>query len=195
MDIFDRAIIFAVKAHEGQTRKSGGAYIIHPMETATIAATMTDDRELLAASVLHDTVEDTKVRAEDIEREFGERVAFLVASETEDKRRDVPPQESWHLRKEESLRVLENAADMNIKILWLSDKLSNMRSFYRVYKAEGNSLWSHFNQPDPEQQYWYYRTIAENTAQLSDTSAWKEYCDLINKIFCKDKSDESGRKI
>ena len=140
MNVFDKAVIFAVRAHTGQNRKCGGKYIVHPMETAVIAQTMTDDLDILAAAVLHDTVEDTSVTAEDIEREFGQRVAYYVASETEDKRRGQDPESTWQIRKEESLQVLSETSDLNIKIIWLSDKLSNMRSFYRAYRIEKEAV-------------------------------------------------------
>ncbi len=84
--IFEKAVLFALKAHEGQKRKDGGVYILHPLETAVIVGTMTNDLEVLAAAVLHDTVEDTPVTMDDIVNNFGKRVAGLVAHETEDKR-------------------------------------------------------------------------------------------------------------
>ena len=65
--ILDRAIIFAVKAHTGTERRGKGyPYIIHPMEAVEIVATMTKDQELLAAAILHDTVEDTNVTVDQI---------------------------------------------------------------------------------------------------------------------------------
>ena len=80
--LFDRAIILAAQAHAGMVRKgSDTPYIVHPMEAAAIAATMTNDPEILAAAVLHDTVEDTGVSIADIRREFGDRVAAIVSAE------------------------------------------------------------------------------------------------------------------
>ena len=77
--ILDKAIVFAVKAHQGVERKGKGfPYVVHPLESVAIAATMTSEQELLAAAALHDTVEDTQVTLKDIEREFGKRVAELV---------------------------------------------------------------------------------------------------------------------
>ena len=82
--LLDRAIIFAVKAHSGTERRGKGyPYIVHPMEAVEIVATMTKDQELLAAAALHDTVEDTDVTVEQIRAEFGDRVADLVAAETD----------------------------------------------------------------------------------------------------------------
>jgi len=182
--LLDRAILFAVEAHRGMLRKDKKTpYILHPMEAATIAGSMTSDPEILAAACLHDTVEDTPVTQDRIRTLFGERVADLVASETEDKRADLPPELTWLLRKEESLRVLKESKDEGVKILWLSDKLANMRTFYRSYLVKGNDLWKAFHQSDPAKQAWYYRSILELTASLSGHAAWKEYQNLLNKVF------------
>ena len=82
--LLDRAIIFAVRAHAGTERRGKGfPYIVHPMEAVEIVATMTKDQELLAAAVLHDTVEDTDTTVEQIREEFGNRIASLVASESD----------------------------------------------------------------------------------------------------------------
>ena len=82
--LLDRAIIFAVRAHAGTERRGKGfPYIVHPMEAVEIVATMTADQELLAAAALHDTVEDTDITIEQIRAEFGDRVASLVAAESE----------------------------------------------------------------------------------------------------------------
>ena len=75
-----KAIVFATKAHEGQFRKATKIpYILHPMECAVIISGMTTDEEMIAAALLHDTVEDCDVTIEDIRREFGSRVAQFVA--------------------------------------------------------------------------------------------------------------------
>ena len=80
--LVDKAIIFAVKAHEGVPRRGRDfPYIVHPLESLTIVATMTSEPELLAAAVLHDVVEDTDFTVEDIRAEFGDRVAELVDAE------------------------------------------------------------------------------------------------------------------
>ena len=140
-NIFEQAVEFALKAHEGQRRKDGGVYILHPLEDATIVATMTQDEEVLAAAVLHDTVEDTDVTMEDILTNFGERVATLVAHETEDKREHLDPSETWKIRKVESLEVLRTCNDRDTKILWLGDKLSNMRSLAKDYLLIGEEVF------------------------------------------------------
>ena len=184
MTLFEEASMFAIKAHAGMVRKKEQIpYILHPMEVAGIASTMTHDQELLAAAILHDTVEDTDTTMEDIESNFGSRVAELVASETENKHEESPAEETWELRKRESLAVLENTDDLDIKILWLSDKLSNMRSFYRLWQKLGSTLWDGFHQNDPAKQEWYYRTILDSTSELKASNAWQEYKALTDKVF------------
>ncbi len=182
--LLDRAIVFATKAHSGTLRKKDGIpYILHPMEVASIAGGITTDEEVLTAALLHDTVEDTNVTLDTIKSQFGDRVAALVASETEDKRRDRSPAETWMQRKMESLAALRNAVDPGVRVLWLSDKLANRRSFARLYEKEGDRMWKDYNQTDPAQQAWYYRTIEALTSDLKDTNAWKELRALNARVF------------
>ena len=75
----EKAIIFASEAHKGMLRKGTDIpYIVHPMEAGAIAASITSDKEIISAAILHDTLEDTSVTAEDIEREFGKEVLRLL---------------------------------------------------------------------------------------------------------------------
>ena len=186
MELVSEAIVFAAKAHDGMRRKKGDApYILHPMEAAVIVGTMTDDQDLIAAAALHDVVEDAGITIEEVEERFGKRVRELVQSETEDKRTDLPPSATWRIRKEESLAVLKNAEDIAVLMVWLGDKLANMRSIYRDFKEEGAAMWQRFNQKDAAEQAWYYRSIAALTDRLSHTSAWLEYKTLTELVFGK----------
>ena len=184
MELVSEAIAFAVKAHDGMRRKKSEApYILHPLEAAVIVGTMSDDQNLIAAAALHDVVEDAGVTIEEIEARFGKRVRELVGSETEDKRADLPPEDTWRIRKEESLADLASTDDIGVLMVWMGDKLANMRAIYRDFKVEGHALWQRFNQKDVKQQAWYYRTIAELTKRISDTSAWIEYNALTDIVF------------
>ena len=184
MNVFEEAVAFAMEAHKGQTRKmSNTPYILHPLEVAAIAGTMTDELEVLAAAVLHDTVEDCNVDPYVIRDKFGSRVYALVMAETEDKMLDISLVDSWKTRKQDSLIVLENTKDRGVKILWLSDKLSNMRSFYRESEKSGGEFLTHLHQKDPKMQYWYFDSIAKLLeSELGDTDAYKEYVYLLNKF-------------
>lgn len=188
MELVSEAIAFAVKAHDGQRRKKSDApYILHPMEAAVIVGTMTTDQNLIAAAALHDVVEDAGITIDEIEKRFGKRVRELVESETEDKRADLPPEQTWRIRKEESLEDLKNTNDIAVLMVWLGDKLANMRSIYRDFKVEGHDMWKKFNQTDVAQQAWYYRSIVKLTSRLSDASAWIEYKTLTELVFGKEE--------
>lgn len=187
--LLDRAIVFAVHAHQGDRRKGKGfPYIVHPMEAVEIVATMTDDQELLAAAVLHDVIEDTGTTADDLRREFGERVAMLVVSEsdivTEGSRAD-----SWHLRKQVAMERLSRAS-RETKIVALGDKLSNMRAIARDYIVQGDALWDIFNVKDRKEHEWHYRGLTEALRDLEDTFAYKEFEKLVNQVFGEVNSEE-----
>ena len=184
MDLVSEAIIFAVKAHDGMRRRQSEApYILHPMEAAAIVGSLTADQEVIAAAALHDVVEDAGVSMKELEERFGKRVAELVASETENKREHLPAESTWRIRKEEAVCILKGTTDMAVKILYLGDKLANLRAIYPGWREEGNAVWQHFHQKDPVWQAWYYRTIADSLRELSDTLAWQEFNGLIQTIF------------
>ena len=186
MEKVTKAIQFAAAAHDGMIRKKDKTpYILHPLEASVIVGSMTDDEDIICAALLHDVVEDTDITIEAIEENFGPRVRALVESETEDKRADLPPEDTWKIRKEESLEDLAACGDVAVQILWLGDKLSNMRSFYRIHKFEGDAMWQTFNQKDPSQQKWYYTKIAELTSSLKEFAAWQEYNELVKIVFGK----------
>ena len=181
--LLDRAIIFAVRAHAGTERRGKGfPYIVHPMEAVEIVATMTKDQELLAAAVLHDTVEDTDTTVEQIREEFGDRIASLVASESDTMPEGVSEEDSWHARKQAAIDRLARASH-DAKIVALGDKLSNMRAIARDYAQQGDVLWNLFHAKDPKDHEWHYRGLADALSELRDTFAYKEFEDLINQVF------------
>jgi len=182
-DLLDRAIIFAVKAHAGTERRGKGfPYIVHPMEAVEIVATITPDQELLAAAALHDTVEDTDVTVEQIRAEFGDRVASLVAAESDVMPEGQSEEDSWRARKQAAIDRLA-AAPHDAKIVALGDKLSNMRAIARDYAMKGDELWKIFHAPHPSDHEWHYRGLADSLRELSDTFAFQEFEALINQVF------------
>ena len=183
-DLVSEAIVFSTQAHDGMRRRKGKLpYILHPMEVAAIIGTMTDRQEVIAAGLLHDVVEDAGISIEQIGEKFGNRVMELVASETENKREDLPPEDTWLIRKEESIEKLKASDDDDVLMLWLGDKLSNLRTIYRDFLVEGDAVWNKFHQSDVEVQAWYYRSIMKYTERLSSTLAWIEYKTLVEEIF------------
>lgn len=184
MPLFERAVMFAAWAHRGVTRKGSNIpYLVHPIEAAAIVAEMTEDEELIAAAVLHDVLEDTEVTSEELEVYFGERVVHYVSGESEDKRRHLPPEDTWKLRKQETIDFLREKADKNAKILALGDKLSNLRSICRDLESVGESLWERFHQKDRTMHGWMHHELADALSELQDYPAWKEYKRLVEQVF------------
>ena len=185
MNMLEEAIIYATVLHQGKVRKFKNVpYILHPIEVAQILSTMTDDEEVITAGILHDVVEDTDGTLEEIEKRFGKRVAYLVSSESENKYPEEAPESTWMKRKEEALLILKNSQDIGVKMLWLADKLANIRSLASMYSETGDEMWTKFHQDDPQMQCWYYRSIAESLElTLNKTGAFKEYIKHMNFIW------------
>lgn len=177
--MFQEAVEFATKAHEGQIRKgTKKPYIVHPLEVAEIVADMTSDEEMLSAAVLHDTIEDCAWVTEEVLRSrFGARVAALVAGESEDKSK------TWEERKGTTIRRLKTES-RELQIIALADKLSNMRDIDRDYPVMGESLWMQFRMHSKHAIGWYYKGIMEALQeQFQDVPAFQEYCRLVKKHF------------
>ena len=184
-DLLDRAIMFAVKAHSGTERRGKGfPYIVHPMEALEIVSTMTSDQELLAAAVLHDTVEDTYVTIDHIREEFGDRIASIVDAESDKGIEGRSEDGSWHSRKKGAIDRLAKAS-RDTKMVALGDKLSNMRAIARDYSMMGDELWKIFHVTDKKDHEWHYRGLADSLRELEDTFAFKEFETLIDQVFGK----------
>ena len=182
-DLLDRAIIFAVRAHAGTERRGKGfPYIVHPLEAVEIVATMTADQELLAAAALHDTVEDTDVTVEQLRDDFGERIASLVAAESDTMQDGVSEEEGWHTRKQAAIERLAIASH-DAKVVALGDKLSNMRAIARDYAEQGDKLWDRFHTKDPKDHEWHYRGLLESLRELEGTFAYSEFAELVTQVF------------
>ena len=177
---FDKAVKFAVEAHKGTERRGKGyPYIVHPMEAAAIVATISNDQELLAAAILHDTVEDTDVTIQQIREQFGDKVAELVWHET------APSDESltWREKKTAQLNQL-STAPYDSKVVALGDKLSNMYGIALDYRRVGDEVWKLFHAPNGKSDVeWYYRSLGEALSELSDTLAYQKFVALLEEVF------------
>ena len=181
--ILDHAIVFAVRAHAGTERRGKGyPYIVHLMEAVEIVATMTVDQELLAAAALHDTVEDTDVSVDQLREEFGERIASLVADESDEMPVGLSEEASWRDRKQAAIERLSRASH-DAKMVALGDKLSNMRAIARDYAVQGDALWNLFHAKRREDHEWHYRGLADALRELDGTFAYQEFERLINQVF------------
>lgn len=132
VQLLERAVDFATKKHEGQTRKSGEPYIIHPLAVATILVDWGMDTDTVVAGVLHDTVEDTDATLGEIEDIFGRDVAFLVDGVTKvsQARAGMRDLKSYLPATKDNLAKLLIAVgqDVRVIIIKLADRLHNMQT-------------------------------------------------------------------
>ncbi len=126
-ELLKRAYLKAEQIHMGQKRKSGEDYVTHPMAVAVILADLGMDENTLVAGLLHDAVEDTPYKLEDLQKEFGEEVALLVDGVT---KLGSLVFESKEERQAENLRkmFLAMSKDIRVLIIKLSDRLHNLRT-------------------------------------------------------------------
>ena len=126
-----RAYEVADAAHQGQLRKSGEPYIIHPIGVADLLAQLGMDTATIVAALLHDTVEDTEMAVEDVEGEFGEEAAALVDGVTKLDRIQVSSKEE---QQAESLRkmLIAMASDARVLLIKLADRLHNMMTIHHL---------------------------------------------------------------
>lgn len=177
--MIDKAIEFATKAHEGQLRKgTSRPYIVHPIEVGDIVSTMTRDEEVISAAILHDTIEDCEgISQRILAQTFSERVASMVAQESEDKSR------TWMERKRATIEHLRTASQ-EVQMIGLADKLSNMRDIDRDYPIVGEELWNRFRMKDKNTIGWYYKGVRDALQEgFCGVAAYEEYCRLIEKNF------------
>lgn len=157
----EKALSFAMEAHRGASRKGTDTpYILHPVEVLQILTAMDADTNLMAAGLLHDTLEDTGATLLEIYDQFGTDVAALVNAHTEDKSK------IWYLRKSYTIYELENI-NIRQKLLVLADKVANLRSMYRDYCKIGDDLWERFNAPK-HMQAWYYGALNDGLSDLQN---------------------------
>ena len=128
--LIEKAYAFGLKAHEGHTRYSGEPYFLHPAAVAQYLAEFGMDSETIAAALLHDAIEDVKVTAEEIEKEFGKEILFLVEGVTKLGKHKYQGGE----RHAESLRrlLVATSADVRVLIIKLVDRYHNMTTIEHV---------------------------------------------------------------
>ena len=134
IQFIEKAIYFATFAHKEQVRKSGEAYIVHPIQVAGILAELKLDPDTIATGFLHDVVEDTGFSIDDIEYEFGKDVAFLVEGVTKlgkIKYKSHAEQQAENHRK----MLLAMANDLRVIMVKLADRLHNLRTL-KFHKPE-----------------------------------------------------------
>jgi (p)ppGpp synthase/HD superfamily hydrolase len=177
------AIEFAARAHGDQKRKLGDLpYITHPMAVALMLSLAACPGEVIVAGILHDTLEDTPVTLEDIRRDFGPRVAFIVEGASE-----LDKSLLWEERKRHTVDALRGAP-LEVKMVVCADKLHNVLSIRRAVLEAGEEVWGRFRR-GRERQEWYYRSLAGGLASDTDHEGYRgllaEYRSAVEELFGK----------
>ena len=155
MSIIEEAINFAAKAHDGQNRKSTDIpYISHPFAVGMILQQSKCSDEVIAAGILHDTLEDTSVTSEELSKHFGDKVTKLVKLHPQPDK-SLP----WKERKQHTINALKSAFIEEIQVI-TADKLHNLKSIRADIELQGEVVWDRFNRGKRD-QHWYYSNIVK----------------------------------
>ncbi|MGG1676039.1 HD domain-containing protein [Neobacillus sp. NRS-1170] len=179
MDVIDKALRVASIAHQNQCRKNTDIpYIAHPAAVGMLVLKAGYSDDVVAAAILHDTVEDTELTLEDIVREFGAKIAEIVAGCSE------PDKSlSWKARKEHTIEFLKTAS-VGIRAVACADKLHNIRSILSDYEQVGDKVWDRFN-AGRDQQKWYYTNIVESLGSHSTFPLLEDLKKEVDRLFRK----------
>jgi (p)ppGpp synthase/HD superfamily hydrolase len=179
--LIDSALIFAARAHRHQVRKGSQVpYIVHPVGVMLVLEQAGEhDPQLLAAALLHDTIEDAGVSAETLAEHFGPRVAEIVVGCTEPNH----DADAWEARKQHTVDTLRTAS-REVQLVAAADKLHNLNSMVIDHGAQGEGLWTRFNRGRPAIE-WYYRAIAASLSagELRDHPLVQELRDTVTAFF------------
>ena len=134
-DLLNRAYVFALRAHGGQTRKSGDPYFTHPLSVANILTELRADPATVATALLHDVVEDTQTSVDDIKRHFGTEIAKLVDGVTKLSQIELKSEANKQAENFRKL-VVAMADDVRVLLVKLADRLHNMRTLPHFADAD-----------------------------------------------------------
>ena len=189
-----KALEFAAVYHkDGVQKGSKVPYIVHPFEVALILQENGMEDRIIAAGLLHDTLEDTELTPEQIREEFGDDILHLVlgASEELEGREET----LWGERKKHTIEYLKTAP-IDVKYIVCADKLSNIRSMLADHEKKGEKFWDKFMNSDKkiggseysreykrEKQKWYYENLVKNLQELEGLKMYEELKEAVRELF------------
>ena len=141
-DLLNKAYVYAMKAHGGQTRASGDPYFTHPLAVAAILTELRADPASVATALLHDVVEDTDIEIADIDRAFGLEIASLVDGVTKLSQIELRGDASKQAENFRKL-VIAMADDVRVLLVKLADRLHNMRTLHYLARPEKRQRIAH----------------------------------------------------
>jgi (p)ppGpp synthase/HD superfamily hydrolase len=178
---FVKAVEYAAKIHGTQTRKGSDIpYLGHLLSVAGLVIEADGTETEAIAALLHDAAEDQggEETLAQIREKFGADVAAIVRECSDTFETPKPP---WRGRKENYIRHLREASDEAI-LVSLADKLHNARALLRDFRDLGDELWARFNERDPQQHLWYYRSLLDVYTDRADNWMVDELRDVIDAL-------------
>jgi len=181
-----KALNVAAKLHDGQYRKGKSKlpYITHPMTVAMIVSKYTDDEEIIASALLHDTIEDTEYAEDELRRDFGNRVCGIVMGVTSPEAMSGTRAEHWH----RYVLVLRKGPPESAMVA-AADKIHNFRSTLETYGNDASAFVQDFRGSPEERIAAYEEIVSVLTEKLSGDSildelqlAWQEYRAFIESV-------------
>lgn len=171
MTILEKAIRLCAVAHEGQIRKDGPPYIIHPFAVALKLAQHGFDELTIAGALVHDVLEDTKVTEEELREVLGDKVLELVQFVTYDETL------SWEDQRKKYINTLRNAPE-SAKAISVADKIHNAESLLTAYIERGPEIWKSFNR-GREAKLWFEEEMLKMLTETWSHPLVEEYKKLV----------------
>ncbi len=178
LSLIDQAILFATRAHQGQMRKASDTpYISHPFGVGVLLLQNGCEESLVAAGLLHDTLEDTDTTEEELSTLFGDDLLILVKGCSE------PDKSlSWEERKTHTISSLKHAS-IGVCLVTCADKLHNLKTLYEDRKQLGDAIWERFAR-DYDHQKWYYTSVtAVLKERIGEHPLYKQLEEEVTRFF------------
>lgn len=194
MGVKAKALKFAVKVHADKHRldEPDIPVIAHPLRVGKILEELGYDDNIVAAGYLHDVIEDSyyTITVEDIRKEFGDDIAYLVETATESN-----PGEDWEIRKQGTVSRAKNLSLRN-KAVICADKISNLEDFIIATAKKGYADFSNFKR-DFDQYHWYYSSVYNSLILGEDplNPLFRRLNNLIKKMFESKLEEENFKKL
>jgi (p)ppGpp synthase/HD superfamily hydrolase len=189
---FEDALVYATQAHEGQRRKKTSVpYVSHLLAVCALVLEDGGTEDEAIAALLHDAVEDQggAVRAAEVRRRFGDRVADIVVACSDT---DVKPKPPWRPRKEAYIAHVRAAPDA-VRRVSLADKVHNARTILADYRVVGEDVWKRFSAGGDE-QIWYYESLVDAFRRETSSRLLDELARVVGELKAL-RAERPGRVV
>ena len=181
-----RAYQYAKECHDGQIRKTGEPYIIHPLNTALILTTVYADKDTIIAGLLHDVIEDCGITKEEIEEEFGSVVSKLVYGVSKLGRINFSTENEYLIDYYKKI-IVGMSEDVRVIIVKLADRLHNMRTLYALSEDKQKKIAANFKSlflPDLKRsEEKNFENIFKVLSEYLDDHWFESKLDLLNCVL------------